>query len=501
MRILNFCKKNLIFIWCLATSFTILLFTSRSSFFFPYNNWDDANSYFTMGKGLMNHMVIYRDLYDQKGPFLYLLYGICYLISNNSFKGVFLFEIIAATLFLYYSFQIIRRHCNIKIIYMLIPFLAAGIYSSKSFYWGGAAEEFCLPMFAYSLYILNKFLYPVSGDKKISESTKDIFIVGLLTGITSLIKYTMLGFYFAFGVIVLILIIYREGFVKAIKPALIYFLGIVIPFIPWFIFFGVNGALDDWYRCYIFNNLFFYSDIAGDKITFSAKLYKLCKLQYWLFIDNFEYFLYIAVGFVANLFTEKIVLRKIMYPFMYLCTFMFIFYGGGTLPYYSIPLMPFSIIGFVAIGKFLKKISEHYSNESFWYNLGILALIFSIVFAKNNSQSTNYLFTDKDTFWLTEAASHIEEAPNTTLLNVGALDVGLYTITGIVPTCEYFQTNGIALPTMFSEQERYIKEGLTTYVISSEGEPEHIYDHYDLIYHTAFYDNGYDQSYYLYRLR
>ena len=241
-----------------------------------------------MGKGLMNHMVIYRDLYDQKGPFLYLLYGICYLISNNSFKGVFLFELIAATAFLYFSFQIIKRHCNIKIVYMLIPFLAAGVYSSKSFYWGGAAEEFCLPMFAYSLYILDRFLYPVSGDKKISESNKEIFMVGLLTGITSLIKYTMLGFYFAFGVIVLILIIYREGFVKAIKPALIYFLGIVIPFIPWFIFFGVNGALDDWYRCYIFNNLFFYSDITGEKITLSTKIYKLCKLQYWLFIDNFE---------------------------------------------------------------------------------------------------------------------------------------------------------------------------------------------------------------------
>ena len=77
-------------------------------------------------------------------------------------------------------------------------------------------------------------------------------------------------------------------------------------------------------------------------------------------------------------------------------------------------------------------------------------------------------------------ASHIEEAPDTTLLNVGCLDVGLYTITGIVPTCEYFQTNGIALPTMFEEQSRYIKEGLTEYVIAGEMEPDGIYQKYEI---------------------
>ena len=88
----NFIKKRGLLLWGFLCAAAILLFTTRSSVFFVCNNWDDANSYFTMGKGMMNGLVIYRDLYDQKGPYLYLLYGIAYLISHKSFLGVFIFE-------------------------------------------------------------------------------------------------------------------------------------------------------------------------------------------------------------------------------------------------------------------------------------------------------------------------------------------------------------------------------------------------------------------------
>ncbi len=498
MKLIDFCKKNILLIWCFFTGLLILSFTTRSSVLFAYNNWDDVNSYFTMGKGMMNGMVIYRDLYDQKGPFLYLLYGICYLISNTSFFGVFLAEIAAATIFLYFAAKTITRHSTKGVAILLIPMLAAGVYSSKSFYWGGAAEEFCLPMFSYCLYRLDIMMHP-SGEKKDIFSSKMFFVIGLMTGIAALIKYTMLGFFFGWSVIVVIIIITRKGLKSVFKPAIIYVSGIIIPIIPWLIYFGINGALDDWYRCYIYNNLFFYSNITGGTITLYEKFYKLAKLQYWLFWDNLEYFVWVIIGFIVALFIENGIVKKLAYLFIYATTFMFIFYGGGTLPYYSIPLMSLAIPGICYFGRFIQKIYESRLSKTMWYNITALVLILSLIYAKSNCLSTDYIKVKRSDSWLTEMASYIEEAPNTTLLNVGALDVGLYTITGIVPTCEYFQTNGIALPTMFDEQQRYINEGLTEYVIAGYYEPENIYDHYELINEVSFYDNSYDQTYYLYR--
>ena len=80
-------------------SFCFLTICSRSSFIYLFNNWDDSNSYFTMGKMMMNGGVIYRDLFDQKGPLLYFIYGLGYLLSHTSFSGVFLIEIISFTIF------------------------------------------------------------------------------------------------------------------------------------------------------------------------------------------------------------------------------------------------------------------------------------------------------------------------------------------------------------------------------------------------------------------
>ena len=502
MNLKELSKKHFETLWCFFTSIFILTFTTRSSILFPYNNWDDVNSYFTMGKGLMNGMVIYRDLYDQKGPFLYLLYGIGYLISHKSFFGIYIFEIIAGTIFLAFAFKLIKRHSSTSVALVLIPLVAAGVYSSRSFYWGGAAEEFCLPMLSYTIYIIDVFMHPQSTEEydRISDS-KTYLIVGILTGITALVKYTMMGFFFGFAVISIGLIFSRKGLVEVFKKALIYLLGIAIPFIPWLIYFAITGGLDDWYRCYIYNNLFFYSNITADSITLYDKLYKLAKLQYWLILDNLEYFIWIIACFILALILERKAAKKIAYLFMYVSTFFVIFYGGGTLPYYSIPLMVFAIPGAAYVADIFQKAYIKYNKRVLWCNTAVLVIALSTVFAKYNCLSSEYLLQSRQDHWLTRMASHIENAPDTTLLNVGCLDVGLYTITGIVPTCEYFQTNGIALPTMFEEQSRYIKEGLTEYVIAGEMEPDGIYEKYELIDSVSFYDNSYDQVYYLYKLK
>ena len=501
MSLKDFTKKHFEALWCIITSFIVLTFTSRSSFLFPYNNWDDVNSYFTMGKGMMNGMVIYRDLYDQKGPFLYLLYGIGYLLSHKTFLGIFFFEIVAGTIFLFFAFKLIKRHSSLTVAVVFIPLLAGAVYSSRSFYWGGAAEEFCLPALSYTLYILDIFMHPQNKtESDLISDSKTYFTIGILTGVVALVKYTMMGFFFSFAVISIFIIIARKGFTEVLKKALFYCFGVVVPIIPWLIYFGVNKALDDWYRCYIYNNLFFYSNITGDSITLYEKLYKLAKLQYWLTLDNLEYFIWIIAAFILALFMEKHFAKKIAYLFMYASTFFVIFYGGGTLPYYSIPLTVFVIPGAAYLSELTqKKLYPKHNRKIVWCNLAILLLAISVVFAKYNCLSADYCLTSKDDHWLTRMSEQITEAPDTTLLNVGCLDVGLYTITGIVPTCEYFQTNGIALPTMFEEQHKYIIEGKTQYVIAGEYEPDDIYQQYELIDTVSFYDNSYDQVYYLYK--
>ena len=86
--------------YALLIAAAVLFFCSKSSFGYPINDWSDANIYFTIGKGMTRGQVVYRDLYDHKGPLLYALHALCALISFWDFTGVYLMEICLAALFL-----------------------------------------------------------------------------------------------------------------------------------------------------------------------------------------------------------------------------------------------------------------------------------------------------------------------------------------------------------------------------------------------------------------
>ena len=81
-------KKKIMY--CVFISFIFLLICTKSSPLYVLNDWYDAECFFTVGKSMIKGKVPYLDLFEQKGPLLFLIYGIASLISNNSFIGVFI---------------------------------------------------------------------------------------------------------------------------------------------------------------------------------------------------------------------------------------------------------------------------------------------------------------------------------------------------------------------------------------------------------------------------
>ena len=140
-------------LYLLLAGFLLMLFATRSSFLYPCNDWNDANSYFSMGKALFNGKMPYRDVFDQKGPYLYFLYGLAYLVSHTTFAGVFILEVICAFLDLLGIYYILRLYLKRNTALFFSPLTLAVAVSSKSFYWGGSAEEICYPLLVWGLYL------------------------------------------------------------------------------------------------------------------------------------------------------------------------------------------------------------------------------------------------------------------------------------------------------------------------------------------------------------
>ncbi|MDD6716061.1 MAG: hypothetical protein PUF49_06775 [Firmicutes bacterium] len=493
-------------------SFAVLLFASRSSFLYPMNNWDDSNSYFTMGKSMFRGILIYRDIFDQKGPYLYLIYGLASLISRTTFTGVFLFEILFGILDLAGYYKILRLQLRKETALILLPFLFAVTFSSFSFYWGGCAEEFCLPALVWTLYLL---LPRLQNKTRAPFSCQEVLTAGLLCGYVACIKFTLLGFFFAF----MLMVLFRSGrVVRFLKSCGVFLLGMALPAVPWLIYFGIHGALSDWYHVYIYTNVFLYSTFGAASRGESAgqKIYALSKILYWLFFDNFQYFIFIAAGMLFMFFRRGAdLLQRLAVPVLFVFTFLGIYIGGAHLPYYAFPLTVFAVFGFLATGvpaeAVYKKLRRSRTDKKTTSALrrGAVATVLCCIAAAALSSlivyalspNSYYLSYTKDDVFLTRFAKDIREDTVTehTLLNYNCLDCGLYTAADIDPTCYWFQTQTLAIPDVFDEQHRYIREGRTGFVVCRDDYPDFITDHYEMMdrFHQVMGDTQHD--YYLFR--
>ena len=101
-------ERGLALAACAALAALMLLFASQCSPLYPINLWDDANCLLTVGRVMRRGGVLYRDIYEQKGPLLYLIHALAACISDTSFWGVYVLEIPALTAALYAAYRLLR---------------------------------------------------------------------------------------------------------------------------------------------------------------------------------------------------------------------------------------------------------------------------------------------------------------------------------------------------------------------------------------------------------
>ena len=500
-------KKILASCYLVAAGFLLLFFASRSSFFYPCNDWNDANSYFSVGKALFNGKVPYRDVFDQKGMYLYFLYGLAYLVSHTTFAGVFLLEGILAAFDLSGICRILMLYVKRGTALVLSPLVLAVIISSRSFYWGGSAEEICFPFLVWGLYlVLDYFKNDYPGE---AMGAWRIFAGGLLAGVVANIKFTVLGFFFAWMMCVFFSFLVRKELVKGIKSCFIFLGGMALPFLPWVIYFAVNKSLYEWYWGYVYINVFVYSNLNGEGPALYERVYTLSKILYWVIRTNMIYFIFIIPGMIWAIMGKN---RKWLERFLPLALSFFLFLGiyvgGSELPYYALPLAVFTVLGFAlagrilewGIGKAFEKSGRPGVARAMWALSALLTAGLSAGIIWTNSMNIPHRLEKKEDIFLYQFREIVEETPNPTLLNIGCLDAGLYTVCDIVPTCRWFQTQTLSIDDVEKEQERYIREGQTDYVLARDYYPEVIWDRYELAAQAPWYQGDMEFTYYLFRL-
>jgi hypothetical protein len=100
--------------------------------------------------------------------------------------------------------------------------------------------------------------------------------------------------------------------------------------------------------------------------------------------------------------------------------------------------------------------------------LAAAVLLVSVAFTAAFNHNTYLLKIKKNDLVQYRFASIINQTKHATVLNYDSLDLGIYTVTGIIPNVKYFEKQNIdyaKYPLNMDAQNRYVREKLVDYVV------------------------------------
>lgn len=488
----KFNKKSIFAIF--FTLFIALIFVTlgtKASPLYPMQDWVDANCFFTVGRSMaLDGKVVYRDIFEQKGPLLYFIYAGISLIWSKSFFGVYIMELLSIWALLLIAYKCLRLYTDSLIpLIVAFPYLTFAITTSEAFTHGGSVEELCLFCMMYSLYVFLRFV-------RLGEIKKTSFaLVGLCVWFIFWIKYTMLGFYIGAFVALGFYSLRKKCFKKYFCACLLALVAFIIASVPILSYFAANNALYDLWYVYFYCNIFVYTKEAP---LLSRAWYLLTDMLGAIF-RNLGYSWITLLGVIALFRKRNGESALVLSSFFSLLFFTYV--GGTSFGYYALPAAVFSFYGVSLLSEiFPKSVSFEMPKRvtAFLSAFLICMLTFGSATCNKNAYLMHY---DKEDMPQYKFAKQINEIENATILNYGWVDMGFYYAAEVLPSQKYFCCLNAPVKEMWAEIDRYIYEGEVDFIVSSVLISENLDKDipYTLVDVQPFYFEGMTHNYFLYK--
>ena len=469
--------------FCLITAFLALLFASSSSPLYATNFWTDTNIYFTIGRGLRAGLMPYRDLFDHKGPLLYLVYGLAACLSDTGFTGVFLLETLSLAAFLYLSCSFARRAGARSSAAAAPPLAAMAACGCRAFTQGGSAEEFCLPFLFLGIVSAARIL---DLAENAGEGEADLrgpaVLFGGAASFVFLVKYTDVGLFAGLGLFALLFLWRARGFAAALRALGLMLLGFAAPCFLVFGFYAVRGALGDCLRVYFFENL---SSYSGAPMSLRLHLWNALAYLRTQSRANPAIAALTVIGMLAwagsrlrrggrgSLFSA------LSLPAGAGCLLLTCYWGEMAHPYYALVFAATAVPGIGALlalpGRVIAGRSARYAAAAFTLLLTAL-LPLSTAMKPEMRALRGVRREEMPQAVFAEKMRLLSGNGEPSVLDLTSLDQGFYLAAGVLPRTRYFADNNLETEEKREAIGGYLSDGVCEYVVTVWREPGENYE-------------------------
>jgi hypothetical protein len=437
-------------IFVLVVSFVCMFFLTTASPFYTYNRSLDANTMYTVGKGILHGLMPYRGLFDNRGPLIYLIHSANAIFTYNSFGFIYIIESLLLFLDIVYMNRILMFKLSSRIAMMCSFIMLPIAFTSRLFFYGDVPEEYAFTFVLILIYSCLQYDW--------FDMPRRYYVVhGVFVAILFWIKYSLIIPWGIFFLLIGIACLFTKRF-KAlliiILDALAGFMSITLPILLLYLFTGSLGTM--FYDYFYLNLTHYHVQDATWQYTMFKILYPTFGFSSHFIIIRSIYFLVIALFIVSVIkfvqaadmhASNKLLLSVIVFSDVALTYEA----GGASFSYYLFACAPFFIFPIYHFGVWMEK---HCNHQKLIWTLSGLALL-GIFITNNNFRSSMWVAKPSQMYQV-KFTKIINHSKDKTILNYHALDVGMFTYTGTYSKDRFFIRNNLEYKPMFKAQAKYL---------------------------------------------
>ena len=412
-----------------TTATVVMLFISKDSYLhYMFNHFDSA-WFFVCGKAWMNGLTPYVDFSDSKGPLLWLIYGVGYLLSPRDYVGVFWLSCVAYTVTLYLNFLTARIFLRDTKTSALVAVTMLNFYLAVFMHNETRCEDFTLPFLSATIWGVCRWLYAPDG-----SAIRASVLVGVAFGATLMMKFNIAATTVGLGGYVVYAVWRERGSVLAAVGWMA--LGAAMVVLPFVAYFLVKGC----FQAFLYEYFVLTFETTANKAPVQSGLSSMLLPASILAL--------VACGIGVWLF-RGVTLRHRNFPAVAfaLCYMLSVFNARN---YYFAVCMPYALFLLVAVAFWLRL---HRLSAIKTFAIGILMAAFVTLTNLIGHDLRNRDFGDfitqdniaRRTFYAYEYLISQVDAPRMVNMNDGA---GLGIMSEALPACKYWSLQWGATPQM-----------------------------------------------------
>ena len=334
--------------------FTILVWLSMTTSVRKGLALYDASIFEYFGYAMNHGQIMYTNLFDHKGPFIFIFNALGYFVAGP--LGIKALYLLCVYLFFYWTYRISQLFSS-KIISVFVNVIVFIIFE-KYFEGGWGLEGYILPCISYSLFVFLK--YSLTGKSKPIE----IILNGVFFSIVFFTKANMVGMWLFFSLYITICLLYRKK-VKELFQLIGFFIsGILLILIPLFLYLMMNDALTDmFYQSFIVNMI--YSKQPSE--------YSLKEVIEWYLLQTNQLQINILIVLSSLLALKKYHWKVIAYNILVIFCIVVALVSKRTYFHYLLVLIPLYV-------PYISIFMDHFNSYLSKYGIVILLIGMCIIY-------------------------------------------------------------------------------------------------------------------------